>query len=105
MTNNWMELRHASAFVVELDAIEASILFEAVQSHSRELARKRELIEASNEPGKHHLLAIIYADDRAMFEAARRIEEAMARAIALALSDREKTELFGLVKRGEKEAA
>ena len=105
-TFQWMELRHASPFVVELDAIEASLLVEAVQSHGIALARKRELVESSKEPGRHHMLALIAADERAMLEAARRINDGMARAVACMADEDAKRELFSVVRpRSERGAA
>ena len=104
-TFNWMELRHASAFVVELDAIEASLLVEAVQSHAIALARKRELIESSKDAGRHHMLALIAADERAMLEAARRINDGMARAVSCMANEDAKRELFAVVRPRGKEAA
>jgi hypothetical protein len=104
-TFQWMELRHASPFVVELDAIEASLLVEAVQSHGIALARKRELVESSKDAGMHHMLALIAADERAMLEAARRISDGMARAVAGMADETAKRELFAIVKPRGKEAA
>ena len=106
-TFNWMELRNASPFLVELDAIEASLLIAAVQSHSRELARKRELIESSKEAGKHHMLALIVADERAMLEACNRLDKQMNRAVSCMSDDAVKRELFAVVKprRSGREAA
>ena len=105
-TFQWMELRHASPFVVELDAIEASLLVEAVQSHGIALARKRELVESSNEAGRHHMLALIAADERALLEAAKRISDGMSRAVACMADEKAKRELFAVVRpRGGKEAA
>ncbi len=106
-TFEWMELRHASAFLVELDAIEASLLVAAVQSHAREIARQRERIESSKEAGKHHMLALLGADERALLEASARIDKQMSRAVACLNDDAAKRELFAVVKprRAAKEAA
>lgn len=104
-TFQWMELRHASAFCVELDAIEASLLVEAVQSHGIALARKRELVESSKDAGRHHMLALLTADENALMEASRRIEAAMARAVSCMADETAKRELFAVVRPRGKEAA
>ena len=105
MTHNWMELRHASPFVVEMDAIEASLIAEAAQSHAIVLARKREAVEASKEPGKHHKLALIAADERALLEVSRRVEQGMARELSVMRSQDDMRELFKVVTPSERRSA
>lgn len=98
-TLNWHALSAVPSFLVECDAIEASLIVEAVQSHARELNRKRELHEASKASGAVHFLAILAADEKTLAAFVARVQKQLAQAVAASESEKEKRELFAEVGR------
>lgn len=100
MIIQWHELRDVGAFVIEVDAITAAVLGEAVQSHSRELHRKREFFLSGNATGAKHAAKNCEAELELLAEFGLAIQRGLARQVALSQADADKRELFHMVKGG-----
>lgn len=98
MIINWHAMRDVGAFVIEVDAITAAIIGEALQSHAREIARKRELFEAQRKTtGSIHAIHLCNAEQELLAEFGRTVQNSMMREMSVQESRQGKDELFAVV--------
>lgn len=98
MVTNWQNLANAGTLVIELDAITAAVVVEAVQSHARELARKKEFFEAQKSPGSVHGVKLCEAESMLLAELGRTVADGLARVIACDAAHADKLSLFESLK-------
>ncbi len=98
MVTNWETLANVGSIVLEIDAITAAVIGEAVQSHARDIARKKEFFEAQTSAGSVHGAKLCDAESILLADFGRAVGDALARAIACDAATEEKRRLFAVVR-------